>query len=60
MELTSQQEASSALQTQLEGVTVEHNSLKKEIEKLEGELEALSDPDFSLENIISLTNIVLF
>ena len=47
VELTSQQEASSALQAQLEGVIAERNSLKKEIEKLEGELGALSDPNFS-------------
>ena len=58
MELTSQQEASSAFQSQLEGITAEHISLKKEIEKLEGELRALSDPDFSLENFNSLTNIL--
>ena len=57
MELTSQQEASSTLQTQL-GVTVEYNSLRKEIEKLEGKLGALSDPDFSLENFTFLTNIL--
>ena len=60
MELTSQQEASFALQTQLEGVTVEHNSLKKEIEKLGGKLGALSDPDFSIENFSFLTNILQF
>ena len=58
MELTSQQEASFSLQTQLEGVIVERNSLNKEIEKLEGKLRALSDPDFSLENFSSLTNII--
>ena len=57
VELTPQQEASSTLQTQIEGVTAEHNSLKKEIEKLEGELGALSDSDFFLENFSSLTNI---
>ena len=57
MELTPQQEASSTLQTQIEGVTAEHNSLKKENEKLEGELGALSDSDFFLENFSSLTNI---
>ena len=56
--LTSQQEASSSIQTQLEGVIVERNSLRKEIEKLEGELGALSHLDFSLENISSLTNII--
>ena len=58
VELTSQQEASSVLQTQLEGVTTERNSLRKEIKKLEGELGDLSDPDFSLESISSLTNII--
>ena len=58
MELSSQQEASFALQAQIEGVTTEHSSLRKEIEKLEGELEALSDPDFSLENFGFLTNIL--
>ena len=58
VELTSQQEASSVLQIQLEGVTIERNSLRKEIEKLEGELGDLSDPDFSLECISSLTNII--
>ena len=57
VELTPQQEASSTLQTQIEGVTAEHNSLKKENEKLEGELGALSDSDFFLENFSSLTNI---
>ena len=57
VELTPQQEASSTFQTQIEGVTAEHNSLKKEIEKLEGELGALSYPDFFLENFSSLTNI---
>ena len=58
MELTSQQEASFALQTQLEVVTTECNSLRKEIEKSEGELGALSDPNFSLENFSFLTNIL--
>ena len=58
VELTSQQEASSALQAQLEGVIAKCNSLKKEIEKLEGELGALSDPNFSLENFNFLTNIL--
>ena len=58
MKLTSNQEANSALQTQLEGVTAEWSSLRKEIEKLEGELGALSHPNFSLENISSLTNII--
>ena len=58
MELSSQQEASSALQTQLEGVIVERNSLRQEIEKLEGEPRALSNPDFSLENFSYLTNII--
>ena len=58
MEFSFQQEASSDLQAQIEGVTVEHSSLRKEIEKLEGELEALSDPDFSLENFSFLTNIL--
>ena len=58
VEITSQQEASSAFQAQLEGVTIEPNSLKKDIEKLEGELGALSDPDFSLENFSFLTNII--
>ncbi|XP_023929857.1 ubiquitin C-terminal hydrolase 12 isoform X5 [Quercus suber] len=58
VELTSKQEANSALQAQLEGVTAERSSLRKEIEKLEGELGALSHPDFSFENISSLTNII--
>ena len=57
VELTSQQEISSALQAQLKGVTAERNSLKKEIEKLKGDLGALSDLDFSLENFSFLTNI---
>nr|POE96638.1 hypothetical protein CFP56_62990 [Quercus suber] len=51
-------EAESALQAQLEGVTAERYSLRKEVEKLEGELGALSNLDFSLENISSLTNII--
>ena len=46
------------LQAQLEGVIAKCNSLKKEIEKLEGELGALSDPNFSLENFNFLTNIL--
>ena len=58
VELSSKQEVNSALQAQLEGVTAEHSSLRKEIEKLEGELGALSHPDFSFENISSLTNII--
>ena len=58
MELTSQQKASSALQTQLEGLTAKRNSLRKEVEMLEGKLGALSSPEFSLENISSLTNII--
>ena len=58
VELTSQQEASSTLQTQLEGVTTKCNPLKKKIEKLESELGALSNPDFSLENFSFLTNIL--
>jgi len=58
VELTSQQEVSSALQFQIEGFIAERNSLKKEIEKLEGELGALSDPKFSLENFSSLTSIL--
>ena len=58
MELKSQQEASFALQAQLEGVIAERNSLRKEVEKLESKLGALSDPDFSLKNISSLTNII--
>ena len=58
VELTPQQEAISTLQTQLEGVTAECNSLRKEIEKLECELGALSDLDFSPENFSFLTNIL--
>ncbi|XP_030962284.1 ubiquitin carboxyl-terminal hydrolase 12-like isoform X2 [Quercus lobata] len=58
VELTSKQEVNSALQAQLEGVTAERSYLRKEIEKLEGELGALSHPDFSFENISSLTNII--
>ncbi|KAL4599353.1 hypothetical protein ACB092_11G120600 [Castanea dentata] len=58
VELASKQEVSSALQAQLEDVTVERSSLRKEIEKLEGELGALSHPDFSFENIGFLTNII--
>ena len=58
MELSSQQEANSALQTQLEGVTAERNSLRQDIEKLEGEPGALSNPDFTLENFHFLTNII--
>ena len=58
VELTSKQEVNSALQAQLEGVTAERSSLRKEIEKLEGELGALSHPDFSFQNISSLTNII--
>ena len=58
MELTSKQEVSFAFQAQLEGVIAEHNSLRKKIEKLEGELGALSHPDFSFENISYLTNII--
>nr|POF06655.1 hypothetical protein CFP56_29244 [Quercus suber] len=52
VELTSKQEASSALQAQLEGVTVERSSLSQKIEKLEGELGALSHPDFSFETSV--------
>ena len=58
VEITFQQEASSTLQTQLEGVTAEQNSLRKEIKKLESELGTLSDPNFSLENFSFLTNIL--
>ena len=58
VELSPQQEASFALQAQIEGVTVEHSSLRKEIEKLEDELGALSDSEFSLENFSFLTNIL--
>ena len=58
VELSPQQEASFALQAQIEGVTVEHSSLRKEIEKLEDELGALSDLEFSLENFSFLTNIL--
>jgi len=58
VELTSKQNVSSTLQAQLEGVTVECSSLRKELEKLEGKLGALTHPDFSFENISSLTNII--
>ena len=58
VELSFEQEASSAHQTQIEGVTTECSSLRKEIEKLECELGALSNPDFSLENFSFLTNIL--
>ena len=57
VELTSKKGANSAFQAQLKGVTAERNSLRQEIE-LEGELGALSHPDFSFENISSLTNII--
>jgi len=56
--LSSKQEASSALQTQLEGVVVKQNSLDKEIEKLEAELGALRHPYFSLKNISALKDII--
>ena len=58
VELTSKQEVSFAFQAQLEGVIAEHSSLRKKIEKLEGELGALSHLDFSFENINSLINII--
>ncbi|KAK7822415.1 hypothetical protein CFP56_036513 [Quercus suber] len=57
VELTSQQEANYALQAQIKGVIAERNSLKKEIGK-KGELGALSDPNFPLENFSSLPNIL--
>ena len=57
-DLSSKPEASSAPQTQLEGVAAEQSSLDKEIEKLEGELGALSHPNFSLENISALADII--
>ena len=57
-DLSSTQEVDSALQTQLEGVTVEQSSLDKEMEKSEGGLGVLSNLDFSFENINTLTNIV--
>ena len=57
-DLLSAQEDYSVLQTQLEGIKVEHDSFDEEIKKLESELGALSHPDFSLENINSLTNII--
>ena len=58
VELSSQQEASPALQTQIEGVIIECKSLREEIEKLESKLGALSYLDFSLENFSFLTNIL--
>ena len=57
-DLLSKQKASSAIQTQLEGAAAEQSSLDKEIEKLEGELGALSHPNFSLENISALADII--
>lgn len=57
-DLSSKQEASFSLQTQLEGVAVEQRSLDKEIEKFEGELGALSHLDFSLENISTVADII--
>ena len=57
-DLSFTQEDYSVLQTQLEGVKAEHDSFDEEIKKLESELGALSHPDFSLENINSLTNII--
>ena len=57
-DLSSTQEVDSALQTQLEGVTVEQSSLDKEMEKSEGGLGVLSNLYFSFENINTLTNIV--
>ena len=57
-ELSSKQEANSTLQTQLEGVSAEQSFLDKEIEKLEGELGALSHPDFSLNNTSTLTYMI--